>query len=259
MPCIQDPHIWLSYLEGSLPEAQQKALRSQVASCESCQQQVKQFQELEYLIPQLPAYPMPESSEQTEPLFISASPSPPKSEKVIPFSARIGYAVQVAAAVVILGLGYLLGSQRQDTQQQQELLALQADMQEMKELMLLNMLQQQSASKRIKAVNTTRAESGISPKVIQALIQTLKSDDHVNVRLAAVSALDRYQQIPEVRASLLSALHTQKDPVIQIALINLMIEREEKAAIPPIRELIKEDHTLPVVKDHAEKGLLILL
>ena len=73
---------------------------------------------------------------------------------------------------------------------------------DLKELMMLSLLEKESATERLKAVSLTQEMDQASQKVTSALLQTLNNDDNVNVRLAALDALKPYSSDGNVRAGI---------------------------------------------------------
>ncbi|HEY8934956.1 MAG TPA: HEAT repeat domain-containing protein, partial [Cyclobacteriaceae bacterium] len=79
-----------------------------------------------------------------------------------------------------------------------------------------------------------------------------------NVRLAALDALGKFHQQESVRKALIASLSIQKDPVVQISLIRLMVEMKEKGIVTQLQKITTDSETLPAVKDEAQAGLLRL-
>jgi hypothetical protein len=80
----------------------------------------------------------------------------------------------------------------------------------------------------------------------------------VNVRLAALYSLGSWADNRIVRDSLVSSLPEQKEPLIQVLLINLLAAKRESRAIAPIKNILYDKNSLPVVKDAARKTLKTL-
>ena len=95
-------------------------------------------------------------------------------------------------------------------------------------------------------------------EVISALINTLNLDQNVNVRLAALSSISKFSSNQVVRDSLVNSLRYQREPIVQIVLINMLTDRKEKKAMRAIKDIISDKSTLAPVKDAAEKGLKLL-
>src|SRR5438105_13192920 len=88
----------------------------------------------------------------------------------------------------------------------------------MKQMVVLSMLQQQSAGARLEGVTWSTRDQQLDPKVLSALLHTLRHDPSVDVRLAALDALSRHSAQPQVRTSVVNALQDQQSPLVQVAL-----------------------------------------
>lgn len=163
---------------------------------------------------------------------------------------------QIAAglAILISGvlLGFLLNNKNTDEGSVTEL---KSQVQDMKSMLFMAKLDQPSASQRIQAVNFTNEIRTPDPQVIDALVRTMDTDDNINVRMASIHALARFSEISLVRDALVTSLSKQDDPLIQITLINILVEIQEKKAIDTMRKLLQKEETIDAVKQMAEKGL----
>ncbi len=187
---------------------------------------------------------------------IAAAPT----RKTLSTEFRRGFSMAASIGFLIVGF---LGGKLYDSFQAQfsrtEIAALRNDVKEMKQLVMLSMLKKQSPSERIKAVNYAEEFSEPDAKVVNALVGTLNTDGNVNVRLAAAQALARFANTKSARDALIESLEIQTDPIIQISLINLMIDLEEKRAIAPLKKLLNNRNTTQVVKEEVRKGLGTLI
>ena len=184
--------------------------------------------------------------------------SSPRQSKAIHISWGLG----IAASLSLLLIGFLSGlliSAGKPVENKIEIADLQKDMQEMKNLLMINQLQLNSASDRIKAVNQVYGLTEVDQEIVIHLINTLNSDNNTNVRLAAAQTLFKFKKDKFIRQSLVSSLKMQKDPALQITLIDMLVEMEEKEALTEIQKLIQDDQTLDVVKKKARNGISKLL
>jgi HEAT repeat protein len=124
---------------------------------------------------------------------------------------------------------------------------------------MFTMLKEESSSYRIQAVNYADDMKNPDEKVIAVLLNTLNHDKNVNVRMAAAYALAKYADQKTVSDSLVESLSAQVDPILQVTLINILVERNEKGAIRPMQQIISNSGTLKEVKAVAEKGIKTLL
>lgn len=164
---------------------------------------------------------------------------------------------KAAAAVVILAGGIWIGTQisSRKTLSDPERTAIRKEVKEMREELLFSLLEDESASQRIKAVSYAEDIRNPDQPVINALVRTLNDDKNVNVRLAALYSLTRFSDNRSVRDSLVSSLGRQTEPLIQVVLINLLAEKKDPRAIQPIQDIISNQKTLPEVKEAARKSL----
>ncbi len=125
----------------------------------------------------------------------------------------------------------------------------------MKELVMLALLQQQSASDRLRGIGWSYRMERADDRVFVALLGALDSDSNVNVRLAAVDALRQFGSEASVRKGLLHSLAGQQSPLVQIELINLVVELKEKGSAPVLNELLRDPALDPSVRERAEWGL----
>ena len=167
--------------------------------------------------------------------------------------------LQVAAAVALLVLGYFMGSWSSPVSaNSSELAELRREIKSLREVTLTSTLQQHSASERILAVNQIEEKSEINEDLLRVMIETLNSDESPNVRYAALQALKKFINDANVKAELVKSLESQSDPLIQISLITILVEAEEKSAIAPLKDMIDKEQILPEVKRQAEVALQVL-
>lgn len=170
---------------------------------------------------------------------------------------------QMAAAIALLLTGFLSGYQFQGTGsdksvQAEQFTEMKNDVDEMKRMMVFNLLKNESASQRIQAVNYSEEISSPDSKIIEALINTLNSDKSTNVRLAAVYSLARFKTNSKVKNAFVETLNKQDDPMIQIVIINMLVEMEEVKAVNELQELLKNKDLNELVKKQAKLGVEVL-
>ena len=125
----------------------------------------------------------------------------------------------------------------------------------MRQLVTLSLLQQQSPSERLRGVSWSYQVGQPDSEVLDALLQTLNHDPNVNVRLAAVDALSSFFDRAMVRQGLVQSLAKQNSPLIQIALVDLMIEQREQLAVNTFRQLEQDKETNQAVRQRIEWGI----
>ena len=180
-----------------------------------------------------------------------------KNKTKVVFFQPLHYKIAAAVALLIVGawIGFWIS---RNNSQQQELAEIKKEMEATKLMMMSLIDNKQSASQRIEGVNVSLTIKAADDDVVRALEKRMNEDPNTNVRLAALDALSRFRHEAHVRKILLDALHRQKDPVVQIALIQLLVEMKEKRVIEDLQKIVDEEETMKAVKDEAYSGILKL-
>lgn len=169
---------------------------------------------------------------------------------------RPAWALAGAAAALVLGVA---AGQRTSAPaaapESPDLQVLRNEVSDLRQMVSLSLLQQQSASERLKGVAwAAQLESG-DDTVVTALLDALSNDPNVNVRLASVDALKRYATQDSVRRGAVTALEQQTSPLVQIALIDFVVEAGLRDAGGTLRRLASNDMVHEAVRARAEQGL----
>jgi hypothetical protein len=165
----------------------------------------------------------------------------------------VNYKVAYTFAMLLIGtaVGWVVSP---TAKYQDELANLNGEVREMKEIMMINMLENSSASERLKAVSIGY-ELGADAKVIEALLKTLNNDDNVNVRLASLEALEPYASNAEVRSGLILSIRNQTSPMVQLTLAELMVKLQDKNAVKEFKDLFDQQNIHPDVKRNIESNI----
>ncbi|OJJ18371.1 hypothetical protein BKI52_26085 [marine bacterium AO1-C] len=124
---------------------------------------------------------------------------------------------------------------------------------------MLTLIKEKSASERLRAVNLTSNLSDVDNRIIDALLTTLNTDSNVNVRLTTVEALSQFTTHPKVRTGLIKSIAKQESPLVQIALVDIMIDLQEKRSVKALKELLKKEDLNEAVKGKVEQGIQVLM
>lgn len=168
-----------------------------------------------------------------------------------------------AMAVLLIVVGFVAGrsitsgGKNPSDHSEQELAAMQSELTNMRQLVVLSMLQQESASQRLQGVSwsTKQPQSQADPKILGALMHTLRYDSSVDVRLAALDALSRYGDQTQVRTGLADALDAQQSPLVQVELIDLMVEWRDRNAIDQLKKIEEDQKVDPAVREKAHRAI----
>jgi hypothetical protein len=202
-----------------------------------------------------------ETAPEVTAAWLDETSEPASPGKVIRFSPA-QWAGRIAASIGLLLIGFAGGfwfHQTKETPAQVQTSTSRAGLVAMKNVLHFDQVGQTSASERIRAVNQATELSQADREVTQLLINTMNFDDNVNVRLAACEALYRFKDAPGVREAFIQSLKIQTDPNVQIVLIDILVDIQEKRAVDEMQRLIQDKNTMKVVRLKAEQGIGTLI
>ncbi|MFT5915602.1 MAG: hypothetical protein ACI81T_002104 [Bacteroidia bacterium] len=165
--------------------------------------------------------------------------------------------MQAAAAILIFATGFLVDKQIEvGNIRDSEIAKLKEEMTTTKNLMMLSMLKQSSASGRIQAVNQSYQVKDAGKELVNALIETMNYDASLNVRMASAEALYRFAESSEsVKMAMVHSLRLQDEPDIQILLIDMLVELEAEEALGIFQSLMEKEDLLEIVKMKAGEAV----
>lgn len=158
-----------------------------------------------------------------------------------------------------VGVGYYLRPATPVNNGNEQIAELGKQVNEMKEMMMLQLLEKESASERLRAVSLTQDMDHASQKVTSALLETLNKDTNVNVRLAALDALKPYVNNGAVREALVRAITKQDSPLVQVALAELMAALQVKSSVNELKKIIDDENTPKDVKNKIKESIDVLI
>lgn len=265
MKCEEVESLMIEYLDHNLDDERMAEIEMHLQTCERCLDEMRETQHIMQLISSK------ENENPDESLKINFyhmlhneirknEKKEVKQEK-IHWYYRGSYRIAAAVALLICGsfIGMLFFSVLSHSGQEKELGQLKSEVNALRKTAMLTMLKDGSSSYRIQAVDYADAMETPDDNVINALVKTLNNDKNVNVRMAAAYALQKFTNMQYVRDSLVKSLSSQTDPILQVALINILVELREKSAIDPIERIISDDRTMQEVKSVAQSGIKRLI
>lgn len=251
------------YWSAAISVKQNKDVEQHLASCPDCRTESDYLQRVWTTLELIPAEaPSPalrarfyesldayrRGAQESINEFTTPAPSP--TQKALVWWTRPLF--QFAAAAAMLAVGVFVGRTfefRKDTSQLGEL---RGEVDHMRQLVALSLMQQQSATDRLQGVNWAYRVEKSDTEVVSALLKTVREDASVNVRLAAVDALRTFaKSSPLVRKALIQLLAKQDDPMVEIALIDLLVELREHAALGPVKALSQDPKQASEVRERA--------
>ena len=273
MNCEKGKDLLAGWMDNQLTEAARVEMEAHLAGCPECRRQLETNRQLWATMGELPV-PLPSDKMQVR---FDAMLDTYKQEESRRTPGIVHYLRQLFAVrpaftwayslllvVVGLGGGYLLnrpakvnaGSSGSD---REALSNLSAQVREMKEVVLLSLLENPSASERIRGVSYTSEITNVNRNVVSALLSTLNNDPNSNVRLMTLEALTHYADDPVVREGLVHSILQQDSPLMQAALADVMLKLQEKKAVKPFKELLQQKDLNEMVRSKIQETLTRLI
>ncbi len=246
----------IDYIDGRLNNEEKSLIEAELARNEEAYQLYEQMREVMQAMDRSAKLEPSAKLKNNFDQLLKEEMAQQKQTKVVSMYPTL---YRAAAAVFLVLSGVAIGYWINKNQQREtEMLAMQQQMQEMRELMISKLGNQESASQRMIAVSQVMELERPDDEIVQALVKTMNEDANTNVRMAALDALSKFHQDPLVRKELVKALAKQKDPVVQIALIQLMVKMKEKGVVKDLQHIVDDNKSMKAVKDEAYSGLLKL-
>jgi anti-sigma factor RsiW len=251
--------LLIDYIDGNLSDAD-RAVAEKELQDENTAKLYSQLKEVMDLMDnsktQIPGLSLKQNFEKALQAEILKSEKGSETGKQVFFQPWV---LRVAAAVVLVIVGIVIGDRiNANRQHDQELAKLKEEVENNKRMMLSMLENQQSASQRVMGATVAYELPKADDEIVDVLSKTLNDDPNTNVRLAALEALGKFYQQAHVRKTLVTSLTTQKDPVVQIALIRLLVQMKEKQIVNELQKITRDGQVMKAVKDEAHAGILKL-
>ncbi len=234
-------------------------VQAHLSGCESCRKQAALLGELNTVMT-AENFKQPKAAlrENFQAMLHAEMINQPASAPASKIGTMRSLVWQLAAACVLLLAGVTSGLLIRQNQPvgSADLASLRDEVKALKETVLYSQLSDGSAGTRIQAINNVQdAAMPADTKLLAALENTSLADQSANVRLAAVYALSNYTAIASVRDALVTALTEEKEPVVQVMLINLLTQKKEAKAIGALRKIMQDNQTPKQIQEIAKKSI----
>lgn len=261
MNCQEAQELLIDYIDLDLAQALEEEVRNHVASCETCTLAEKELRQMLGDLEAQPAeLPDPVLTKQFEQM-LSEEQHLLAAGSVKPTSAPLRFwkpALQIAATLALVILAYQFGKYENKQQKDSANISMEKERTKEEEKLMVSLMDHESASKRLLALSYIESHAKPSEDILQALINKLQSDTYINVRLSAAEALSKYADLPYVREALVEAFAKEQNPSMQIEMIQIFVQIEERKAIPAMQRLLQNKTTPNYVVEQVKIGLIKL-
>lgn len=144
------------------------------------------------------------------------------------------------------------------TKVQQEVATLRKELKVTQELVVLGLLRKESAAERLKGLQYASHLPELKPEVLRSLVRTLRQDENINVRLAAIETLRAYGQNPKVREAFLARLETASEVPEQLSVIETLVGLRIQEALPQLKHLTEDETVDPLIRQKAQQSIQLL-
>ncbi|RPH37549.1 hypothetical protein EHM92_02400 [bacterium] len=259
-----------AYMSGDLDESLSRLVREHLAACDACSREFNALRGIWDGLGRLPEeqpgealskgfYDMLNGYEQAVRHSESLA-ARMRGGRAMVLSWLSSPAFQVGFAVVMLGVGLFFGRfLGGGNTNSQEMAQLRDEVRQLGNLLTVSLLQQESASERLKGVSWSQRVDGDDAEIIDALIRTMKYDRNVNVRLAALDVLARYANRPRVHQEIVRAFPAQASPLMQVALVDLLVQINDAESRAALQQALKTPDLNPVVQKRIKQGIQVML
>ncbi|OZI07842.1 hypothetical protein BWI93_12365 [Siphonobacter sp. BAB-5385] len=144
------------------------------------------------------------------------------------------------------------------TKVQQEVATLRKELKVTQELVVLGLLRKESAAERLKGLQYASHLPELKPEVLRSLVRTLRQDENINVRLAAIETLRAYGQNPKVREAFLARLETASEIPEQLSVMETLVGLRIQEALPQLKHLTEDETVDPLIRQKAQQSIQLL-
>ena len=268
MNCEKSREKFADYLVGDVDEKSLAEVQTHLATCSACREELESLSAIWTKLGVLPQEQPSSGLRQRFYAMLEAYKEGMEKEKTrasfgqivfgwvkrfMPRRPVYQFGLSIILLVLGIGGGYWIGSNRPTVKR--EITELKQEVNDMHGLVAMTFLQKASPSDRLMGVNWSSRIAEPDEKILETLLDTLNLDPNVNVRLAAVDALYLFYNYPQVKEGLIDSLAQQTSPIVQLSLIDLLVEIQERRAVQALEKLIQNKKLHSRVKQRAEMGL----
>jgi hypothetical protein len=180
---------------------------------------------------------------------------PAASRRVVTFPSKPAWQIAMAAGLLVVGVFVGRYALQTGGGGNAELAQLRGQVEGLRQMVALSMLQGQSPSARMRGVTYSEQISQPDKQVLDALLQAVNHDSNVNVRLSAVDALQKFAADPELTRAMADSIPGQDSPLVQIALIDMLVQLDARGAARDLAQFTKNERMDEMVRQRAAWAL----
>ncbi len=240
------------FIKGALESTQSDAIKTHIEECDDCKKIYNELHSFIHFTDSLPGVETPDGMKEEFFELLEMENTIPTKKIDIPGWLKV-------AAIVVFALGtftagYFTGFGRNSNNM------MQAELSTLKQEVLLANLTQLSGPQKIQAVYKTKTLKQPQRNIINALVNTMNTDNNVNVRLAAINALSELMdQNESIKTELINSLSIQDNPLLQISLIQVLTEAGVTEAREKIEAISGNENTDKNVKEYANSMIKTII
>lgn len=168
------------------------------------------------------------------------------------FGSDTGWLTATACVLLGLGAGQLFNGTDDD---RDRLHALEENVASLNRSLILDRLENDIASKRLRGVIDAAYVAGSDAEIVNALLLRATEDRVHSVRSAAIEALGPQVKLPEVDAQLMQILKQAESPLVQMALADLVLRNGSVEQMIRLLQLAEDDVLHPDIALHISTSL----
>jgi len=270
MDCKQYREQFGWWLSGEMTAEESQRFQAHITTCSECRNELEMEKRLFRLLDEMP---VPQLTDQVRPRFNNMLDEYKKKSGLAwswrtvvnrisqLWAPQTGQRLAYAILLLLTGgaAGYMINHRSVENTNQQQITQLSMQLQEMRQNFSVALLENNSATERIRGVAYAGEMTDANKQVIQALLATLNNDPNVNVRLVTLEALIKFADEPGVRIGLVQSIENQDSPLMQAAIADAMVRLQEKRSVGSLQDLLKKKALNEMVKQRVAQCIQKLI
>jgi HEAT repeat protein len=169
------------------------------------------------------------------------------------FTGNRGLVTALGCAMLGVFMGIVLVTT--DSVDRSELSALQQQVAQLSRNLILDRLENESASKRLRGVIDAAGVAEHDSEIARALLTTAVDDRVYSVRAAAIDAIGPQLNTPAVGDELMGLLEKSESPLVQLALVDLILRHGNAQQLEQLVELSKRGALHPELVQYVQSAI----